>query len=243
MLKSFSVIRSSLAAMVCLVLVSTASATIGIGSDYVHVTANGSGTWYNVGTGTIGTASPFEGLNLGAYDPATDSLSITDVQINTFKSGPGNVTNSDLFYNIHLMGSSDGPFTQLSLGFGHNVSTDGPFTDIGGQNFPNGGDQRWQGITPTANLVSGLADGNYVLEVYSRITGTDGGSSFNVFNSNTGDNFSATFSVVTAAVPEPSAFLFGGLICGIVGLVQVVRVQVVRKRCCASVNSAVDTAS
>ena len=86
-------------------------------------------------------------------------------------------------------------------------NSDAPVTDAGGNTFSGGGDQKWETLT-SDNLLSGLTEnGEYTLELFASIAANEGDK----FHSDFGNNFRATFT----AVPEPSALLFGGLLCSL----------------------------
>ena len=101
----------------------------------------------------------------------------------TFKNGTGDVSMAQLNYRIYPTGSPSESFTSLDLPFNTNLV--------------NPGDQKWQSLAASMNLLTGLTDGNYTLEVYVSANTNEGDR----FLSNGGVNYTATFSVV----PEPSA--------------------------------------
>ncbi len=93
------------------------------------------------------------------------------------------MTGAFLNFRIYPTGSPSGSFSSLNLPFD---------SDLGG------GDQKWQTLAATTDLLASLPNGDYTLEVYVNSTTNEGDQYLN----NGGLNYAATFSVV----PEPSSF-------------------------------------
>ncbi|MDZ4402136.1 hypothetical protein [Prosthecobacter sp.] len=172
--------------------------------DQFVIINTGSQTYYDIGAST---GNPdFQGSDLGTFNPGTGSTLSLGGQGKSFKNNSSDVTGMQLQYRI-WQGTESGAFTPFSYAFQLN---------IGG-----GGDQQWgsdvAGSNGTAfytpgNLLSGLANGNYTLEVFSQIN-TNGVNTGNPeFNNAGAANFEATFSVV----PEPSRAMLG--LIGLTGL-------------------------
>ncbi len=175
-------------------------------SSYANVTSNASAEWY--GLVDLGASTTdFQGVALGTFDLATDSLSLTGGQVSTFKGDSSDVFSANLSYRVYPVAGSAPSFSNLNLSF----SSNSPVTDAGGNVFSGSGDQKWETLT-SIDLLSGLTNGDYLLEVFASASTSDGDK----FHSNFGNNYKATFT----AVPEPSAFLFGGLVCSILGMTQ-----------------------
>lgn len=212
-------IKKLTAGIVSLGLIASASSLFagsGIFGSGVELNVNGSLTLYaldNSGTtrltptgssATLDQTSWANGseaapvLNLGSFDPNTQTLTLTGGSLLTFKNGGSDVTGAFLDYRVFTpAGSPSGSFTEIGLPFNEdNVSG-------------NTGDQRWADESQTVNLLSGLTPGTYELGVFLRETSTDGGA----FSSNGGGNYGATFTVV----PEPGtiiSFLSGSSLLG-----------------------------
>jgi hypothetical protein len=139
------------------------------------------------------TGNPdFQGANLGAtFNAGSDQL-LLGGQGRSFKDNSTDVTGMQLFYRI-WQGSPGGAFSQFNYVFKSNLV---------------GGNQEWGSDTGapfyTANLLTGLSSGSYNLEVYSQITTNNVNAAPIIYNSNSGNNFVSTFTVV----PEPSRVLF-----------------------------------
>lgn len=187
---------------------SGAFAASGIFGAHIGITQGGSQTIAGGITGTTGDTrdefqSPFilsiADLNLG------DSLTISAAEVLTFKDGSSDVTGAELNYRVYASGSTAGSFTAVSIGW----SSNRPFTDLLGNNYggSGGGDQSWGNISSTPDIAAGLSAGSYVLEVFWKVTSSDGDHHVN----NNGNNYTASFSVV----PEPSTF---ALLAGLAGL-------------------------
>jgi|APTNR8051073442_1049403.scaffolds.fasta_scaffold00906_13 MYXO-CTERM domain-containing protein len=182
-----------------------AQGAAGMFDQYVIVNT-GSNTYYDIGAAT---GNPdFASADLGTFTNA-DSLSLGGQGKSYKTSGSGtDVTGMQLYYRI-WQGSPLGSFTSLGYAF--------QIDNYGG----TPGDQQWGTDVAgsngsafySANVLSGLANGVYSLEVYSQIT-TNGVDAANpIKNDNGGANFTATFTIT----PEPSRAVLSllglGLIC------------------------------
>jgi hypothetical protein len=145
--------------------------------------------YYDIGAST---ANPeFNSAVLGTFVAGSDLLRLGG-QGKSDKDNSTDVTGMSLFYRV-WQGSPSGAFSQLNYAFK---------TDFGG------GNQEWGTDTGspfyTGNLLNGLTSGSYSLEVYSQINTNSVNSAPIVYNTNSGSNFTAAFTVV----PEPSRVLF-----------------------------------
>ncbi len=164
--------------------------------DQFVIINTGTNTYYDIGASTAN--AEFQGSNLGTFNPGGGSTMSLGGQGKSFKNNGSDVQGMQLFYRI-WQGTESGGFTPFSYNFQSN---------IGG-----GGDQQWGSDVSganlsafyTPNLISSLLNGTYTLEVYSQIN-TNGVNTDNpVYNSNSSNNFEATFTIV----PEPSRSLLG----------------------------------
>ncbi|MCU0336178.1 MAG: thrombospondin type-1 domain-containing protein, partial [Chitinophagaceae bacterium] len=155
----------------------------GIFEGYVFLTVNGSFNTYHLQTNTGGTV--FNGANLGTFCSARNSIVFSGGENKTFKCGSCDITGGNIFYRVYPQGSSTPPaFTSLSLPFAANIAGAGG----GCQN------QQWRTSGGSQNVLAGLGNGTYVLEVFTNApnAGCNGGT---FFYSNLGQNYRATFSV------------------------------------------------
>ncbi|MDP3850072.1 MAG: MYXO-CTERM sorting domain-containing protein [Luteolibacter sp.] len=136
----------------------------------------------------------FQGASLGTFD-LTDTLIITQSQIDTFKNSGGNVTGAEINYRVYLTAGSPGGYITES----YNWQSDANYNDIGGVSITGSGDQAW-GSTADINLNPGVA-GDYTVEVFFKAFTNEGDR----FSNNGGSNFKATFTVV----PEPASAALG----------------------------------
>ncbi len=173
--------------------------------DQFVIINTGTNTYYDIGASTAN--AEFQGSNLGTFNPGGGSTMSLGGQGKSFKNNGSDVTGMELYYRV-WQGAESGTFTPFNYAFQIN--------NVGGTS----GDQQWgsdvAGSNPTAfytsNVLSGLANGSYTLEVFSRIN-TNGVNTGNpVFNNVGGANYEATFTVV----PEPSRALLG--LIGLVGI-------------------------
>ena len=161
---------------------SLGQSTIGIYESYVVLNINNSlnNTWFDLGANT--SNQDFQGANLGNFEPGVGSLILKGGQNKTFKCNGGDVTGGNLQYRVYFISNnSPGNFNSIALGWASN--------NAGGC----GGNQTWQSIANSINILSGLAAGDYYLEVYNDATGNPA----TVFANNGGSNFIATFRVLS----------------------------------------------
>ena len=165
-----------------------------------------SNTYYDIGATT---ANPeFQSASFGTINSVTGNLQLGG-QTKTFKNSSSDVTGARIWYRV-WSGTASGSFTSLNYAFQLNLVSPGDQqwgTDVAGSNTT---------AFFTSNLVSGRANGNYTLEVYTEIS-TNGVNAANpIAINNGGSNFQATFTVV----PEPATW---GLLAGSLTLAVVFR--------------------
>ncbi len=147
------------------------------------------GSYYDLNA-TTGNAD-FQGTDLGIFDTTTDSILLGSEM---------NLTGGNIEY------SRTGWAVKDNLG----AIVGGSFTETAGSfDSVQSGNDRWvlSGAS-RPDLLSGLSNGDYTVEVYLHGKYNGGG---NFFESNGGPNFIADFTVV----PEPGAY---ALIAGLFGL-------------------------
>lgn len=205
-MKRLAVFLSSLA--LALPSVSHGAAGFFDGFTIVYSTLNaGSGsstTYYD--TGAVTGNPEFQSTILGTFNRDQSGNLQLGGQQKTFKNNGTDVTGEILSYRV-WSGSPGGSFSDLAYAF--------QIDNVGGV----GGDQQWGtdvvgangSLIQTGNLLSGLANGNYTLEVFSRVTTNGVNEAGTVFNNVGGANYTATFTVV----PEPSRALL--LMAGVLG--------------------------
>ncbi|RTL59335.1 MAG: hypothetical protein EKK37_13645, partial [Sphingobacteriales bacterium] len=186
-----------------------------------------------VGPNLIGpSANAFDATNLGVYTENSGTLVLRGGEVKTFKTlGLGNVCGVKLYYRVYLQSAAPGAFIPIDLPFLEdcNVPT---------SQFPSGGpctagDQKWQRVIPDGtttpyapvNLTS-LSPGNYFLEVYYEITGSNTSSSGCgdvLLLNNSGSNYKASFSIQSPTLSSTNpttcngnegSITIGGLIAG-----------------------------
>lgn len=188
-------------AVACLLLApATTFAGAGIYDSFVIV----EGTFYDMGATT--SNPDFAGASLGSFDSTLDDLDLGGQQ-KSFKNNSSDVTGHFLSWVIYETGNRPGApgFSDIGYSFQWN---NGDFGAPIGLN--NAGDQQWgtdvqgsNGTDGAASIdLSSLANGNYTLELFSRITTNSVDAAPEIFNNNGGSNFTATFSII----PEPSSF-------------------------------------
>lgn len=162
--------------------------------DQFVIVNTGGVAYFDIGATT---ANPdFQGATLGTFTSSSSLL--LGGQGKSWKNSGTDVTGMQLFYRI-WQGTPSGSFSQFNYAFQFNIGV--------------GGDQQWGSDVAgangsafyTGNLLNGLANGNYNLEIFSRITTNGVNAASQIFNNAGGNNYTASFSVV----PEPSRVLFG----------------------------------
>jgi hypothetical protein len=182
---------NSLFVALFLALSTTTHAAWDIFQTYV-VIDRGSGNEFYAGSRNADAATQWETTNgpffshLGRYTTG-GSLILRGGETKTFKNGGSDVCEGRVFYRVYRNCDAPGAFQFLTL----------PFS----ANLPAPGDQRWQFLGGTGNLISGLTlPGTYVFEVYWEQLGHDssiGSCSQSRFDSNSGNNFKAYFEFNT----------------------------------------------
>ena len=143
----------------------------------------GDGNEYFAGGWNADGNPTFNGRSYGFYN-TSDTFVLVGGEMKTWKNGGSDVCGGEIYYRVYKECETPGSFSSVSFGFA--------------ENLPNAGDQRWDNTTANVDLLSGLSKGDYVLEVFWRVFGSDaGGCGQEKFDSNFGANFTATFSVGT----------------------------------------------
>ena len=143
-----------------------------------------------LGTPSFDTSGGFSAgtENLGTYDITQGAtLLFNGGELDTYKSGGANVNGAQIFYSLNG-GSTFSSADQLAFN----------------QDNVNGstGDQRWYSDGEAVNLLNGLSDGTYTLQVYLDAT-TDANGTLYANNNSSPTNYTATFTVI----PEPSTIM------------------------------------
>ena len=193
----------------------TAFGQAGIFTGSMGISANGGPlSWYPLVSQTNNGPGLFGGANLGTFDITTgQALSLGGAEGLIFKNaGAGaDVLSVTLNYRIYLTAGTPGSFLTAPRDFTNQSGIgSGSVTDANGNVFSPGAgfqNQKWAnnpgGSPIPLNLLTGLVNGNYTLEVFfAGTTNGLGGAASNIFLNSGGTNYKATFSVV----PEPSSF-------------------------------------
>lgn len=181
-----------------------------INSSTSYGTSGNSNIGSNLSNGAAGTLGTTEAgsPDLGVYNIFFNTLTLNG-QVLTFESGGADATGASMSYRIYPTGSPGGAFTPVILG----ITSNAPFTDVGGTNYSTAGDQLWANGVPvnllTASGFSGVGSQQYTLEVFFSASTSLGGR----VNDAGGNNYYARFTVV----PEPSTYAAGVLVAGLVG--------------------------
>ena len=201
-------------AIVSVVSAGTAFGQAGVFAGTIDIKANGGAdSWYPLVSQTNNGPGLFPGANLGTFNIAIgQTLFMQGAEGLIFKNaGAGaDVTSVTLDYRIYLTAGSPGSFLLAPRDFTSQSGIgSGSVTDANGNVFSPGAgfqNQKWAnnpgGSPIPLNLLTGLVNGNYTLEVFfAGTTNGLGGAPTNIFLNNGAANYKATFSVV----PEPSS--------------------------------------
>lgn len=128
------------------------------GRSNMSFSKNGAPASYTVWDNASGT---IHNADLGTYTDS-DVLTLTGYDIRTWKASGGDVTGGSFYYTIYPKGQRPASpvFSSTAIGF---------LEDIGGSGTV---DQKW-GFTSPINLLTGLSAGEYTLEFYTQMNGTD----------------------------------------------------------------------
>ena len=169
----------------------------GIFDGFLFTTTTGSAplSFYDIGA-TTGNPD-FQGANLGVFTVGNSFF--IGGQHKTFKNNSTDVTGSSISWRVYS-GAPSGSFTAVSMPFQFNIG--------------NGGDQQWGGDTAgsnadpierSTNILAGLSNGSYSLQVFSEISTNGTNAASTIFNNAGGANFTASFTVI----PEPTSAMLG----------------------------------
>jgi len=153
---------------------------MGIYESYLVLDINSNGSsWYDLSANT--SNQDFHDTNLGDFIVGSNSLVLKGAQIKTYKCNGGNVTGGNLFYRVYKTNVSAPSFNGISFSWA---------SDDGGN---CNGNQTWQSITNSIDILSGLSAGTYYLEIYADALG----SPSTAYANNGGSNYKATFRVAS----------------------------------------------
>lgn len=164
-----------------------AFAASGVFESYGILKINASTNVYYDMQATTGNPD-LQGASLGTFDVSIgNTLTLVGGELKTFKNGLSDVFGAKYDYRVYKVGDTAPSFSEFDLGFNSNLGV--------------GGDQKWDNTGANVNLLTGLSNGNYILEAFSYANTSDGTS----YSNNGGGNYTATFSVV----PEPASAVLG----------------------------------
>ena len=173
----------------CFLLPVQSQAAWGIFQSYV-ILDSGSGDQYLAGGLNADGATAFAGTDLGDFT-AADALTLNGGELKTYKNGSSNVCGGTLNYRVYASGDTPGAFTALALPYDSELA--------------NPGDQKWAATGAGIDLLGALPAGDYVVELYWDASGDDaGGCSDTKYDSDFGNNFTATFSIIVLGCTDPA---------------------------------------
>ena len=181
------------------------SCALGSYASAVWLTNCATSNFFNtVGSGAdlIGpAANVFANTDFGTYVQNSNNFILRGAEVKTFKSTSSNFCSARLNYRVYPAATTPGAFQVMDLPW---------LEDCSGSTFPSGGpcnpgDQKWQRVvangttTPYAPVnLTAYPPGNYVLQVYYDLTGSDSsasGCNQNFLIDNNGAYYTATFTI------------------------------------------------
>ena len=176
--------------------------TASFDESYIVMNINGLGnTFYDLNLNTLNP--DFNNVYFGTFCGGSWVIVGGESKIKrcgVVSSGPGGSTTcsfsaAKLYYRVYPTGSPNS-FVPISLSFNSSYTPSCPGGP--GNNFG----EKWQSLSGTTNILSGLTPGNYTIEVYAdaNYQNCNGNSpnSSTIYNSNSSNNFKATFTVATS---------------------------------------------
>ena len=143
-------------------------------------------------------AQNFDGSNLGTFGQNSSCAKITGGEIKTWKTASGNVCGTTLNWRVYPASASpSGSFNSVPL-------TTISECDLSTNAFYDGfgpcsnNDQKWKDYSINIDFVNSLTTGNYILEIYYTLTGSDVNASTCEtikYINNSGLNYKASFTV------------------------------------------------
>jgi len=152
----------------------------GFNNTFIVLSLNGgANTYYDLNANT--PSADFNGANLGSFVSGSNNLVFKGAEHNVYKCYGADISSTRVYYRIYLTSAgASGNFTSNNITY-----TSGFNNGCGGQ------DQKWDKLDYSTNLLSGLAPGNYSIQVYSDASTTLGDR----YASNGGLNYTASFTV------------------------------------------------
>jgi len=186
-----------LIAAVGLIATGTSFGAAGMFNQFLFTTTTGTTplAFYDIGAAT---GNPdFQGSNLGIFTAGTNYF--IGGQQRSYKDNGTDVTGHGLSWRVYS-GAPSGSFATVAMPFQFNTGVNN--------------DQQWGGdsqgsnsdpIEISTNILAGLPNGSYTLEVFSFITTNSVNEIPTVFNNVGGSNYQASFTVI----PEPASAVLG----------------------------------
>lgn len=185
---------------------SSLQAATGIFGGYLTV----AGTKYKSSGSYGGPESTFNGLNLGSFS-AGGTLNLTQMETLSYADSGHSTFDFAFAYRIRLttLPASTNPSDYAFLIASNGGSDDG--VSIGGNDEKG----EWTG---TVNLLSGLSNGTYAIDIVHKAGAWEGGSNFerlananNVQPGSTSWSSIAPYTATFTVIPETSTSLLGGV--------------------------------
>lgn len=164
------------------IVICASSQTITVYESYVVLNIKNTGNTYYTLNGTS-TNPYFDGYNLGTFGN-TQSLVVVGGENNVLKCGGGYSNGGSFYYRVYPTSGTPNSFTEIT-----------PLSWVANSDGACGANtnEKWNVLSGTTNILTGLGDGSYTLEVYSLSTGSN-----DAYSSNFGSNYKASFTINNA---------------------------------------------
>lgn len=149
------------------------------------------------GSTTFMGGSAFNNYNFGVF-ASSQNFVLTGGQLKTWKNGPDDITAAFMYYRIYEASATILPgFDTVLLPWKEEVQS--PFGSI---------DQTWELASFNHNILNGLTDGSYVIEVYFQAYYTVSTVNNIHIDDNSGSNYKAFFTVNNCSLDLGAAMNF-----------------------------------
>lgn len=164
----------------------TMSPGAGLYKEFVVVDRGSGDEYYD--TYGVDQTTDFGGLDLGAFCPTGTPLLLSGGEANSFQQGNDDVQSTTLFYTTF----EDGNRPTFPLFYGINLDYQGQFFDFAFNTL----NKAWRTTGSNIDLTTGVAPGDYAVEVWFSGYVTYPGGDFYVYDSNFGLNYVANYTVL-----------------------------------------------
>ena len=138
------------------------------------------------------------------------SFRIKGGQLKTYKNGADDITGAAMYYRVYEQGTVNVPdFDTLYLPWKEDIQS--PLGSI---------DQTWESMGLNFDIINGLSDGNYIIEIYFEAFYTDLTGNHTHIDNNNGQNYSSKFTINNCMLELPENMKFCSSFCVLLNATQ-----------------------